>query len=646
MPGSDDVENLDRLIGSVVPSEGAPGVTFVVGQCLGAGAVGVVFAALRSERGAETPVVLKVLRPSFVVANGDTALASIRKEAVALGRLNERVPPSPFVVRLIDTGELPFVHRMTLQLPWLAIEQVHGGEEGTTLAERVRFACDSTGSAFDPARAARALRCLASGIAAIHGVGVVHRDLTPGNVLCCGFGEGELFKISDFGVSRSVGMADTFGQVLLGTPGYAAPEQSFPTVAGVGPHSDVFSFGCLVYFILTGEPYFQARTLAQALILARAPERRGVAAGRFLAPELLARPDVCATLDRALAEATAYDPRERPQHVQYLAGALAPLLATMGSARPSQRHVDSVASRPAPVDAGGWRWTVRHAPGDPRVIYSAAWDADGACLAATTQGLEYWDGVRWVVATRERWLSESIRFVYRVGAGAWLLGAEDGTLSLFTFEGVQALGRAGAGPLRLVTGSGSPDDLLVTVVERDGGRIELLGMASRRWMKPLPVSQAASITTVAHVDDARWLVAGRSHAGLGFAALFDPLQWELAPLLVPPNRAFIASGGAADRGTGIVGGASGYVVHVERNHTRGSRLPDESDVSAVATDLFGRDWAASLGRIWLRNLSDAWSLVWSDPAWAVPFIRLVPDAGMLLALAADGAVLEGRAAAK
>src|SRR6185436_223484 len=107
-------------------------------------------------------------------------------------------------------------------LPWIALEYVHGGLEGTTLEERVRFSVRQAGTAFEGERAAHALRCLVKGIEAVHAVGVLHRDLGPSNVLCCGFGEAEVHKISDFGLAR-LDQLETFGPVVLGTPGYSAP---------------------------------------------------------------------------------------------------------------------------------------------------------------------------------------------------------------------------------------------------------------------------------------------------------------------------------------------------------------------------------------------------------------------------------------
>src|SRR3954452_20048855 len=93
----------------------------------------------------ELPVVIEVLRPSFVVQAGPTAALIIKKESIALGRLNERVPPTPFVVRFIDTGTFGVtVGARRVDLPWVVVEYVHGGAEGTTLSERVEHSLRAT----------------------------------------------------------------------------------------------------------------------------------------------------------------------------------------------------------------------------------------------------------------------------------------------------------------------------------------------------------------------------------------------------------------------------------------------------------------------------------------------------------------------
>src|SRR4029077_10714261 len=104
----------------------------------------------------------------------------------------------------IDTGTFPAAHRgATVAVPWVVVEYVHGGSEGATLSERVDHSLQSTGSAFDPARAAHGIECLTSGLVAVHEVGVIHRDLKPHHVLCCGFGDGEVFKVVRLGFARA-----------------------------------------------------------------------------------------------------------------------------------------------------------------------------------------------------------------------------------------------------------------------------------------------------------------------------------------------------------------------------------------------------------------------------------------------------------
>lgn len=643
MARSSDFEGLDGLTGTTILSDVDPHVHFRLEQCVGAGGVGVAFLALRIAPGSVSPVVIKVLRPSVVGSQGATASASVKKEAVALGRINEHVPPSPFVIRFVDTGVVRADKIALSPLPWIAIEHVYGGEEGTTLEERVASSIHSTGFAFDARRAGLALRCLAGGLSAIHDVSVVHRDVTPGNVLCCSFGDAEIFKISDFGLSRSAGMVDTFGSVFLGTPGYAAPEQSFAEDTGVGPHSDIFSLAAVMYFVLTGETYFNVKTIPQAFVAAREPKRRTLLECKRLRPELRERPEDLQAIDQVLAKATAYAPGERPQTVRQFAALLAPLLGDGGSGRVSQRS-PSTTTRPSPSRVADWAWTIRHPPGDDRIIRSAAWDGDGSCLAATTRGIEFWDGVGWHDAkASEIPVPGEVRFASRVGPGAWLVGGDEGTIVVYTFEGVREIIRCPDKSVTFSDGDGQADDLLVAVAER-AGELELWAMAARRWLKPLPLPGIASIAAISRFDDAAWLLAGRSRNGSAFAAVYWPLHWELQSRPAPTVRAFVACSAEPNRQVGIVAGSGGYIIRVHGDAFIPSQVPDGHDLSAGAIDMFDRQWVARAGRIWLSEqlASSQWRPVWDDPTWQVPFVRLLPGAGLLLALSADGGVVEGR----
>jgi serine/threonine protein kinase len=134
-------------------------VSYRIEKKLGEGGTAAGFLAIRQAPDSQAPVVIKIILPHVALESGETALMVIKKEAVALGRLNERVPPTPYVVRLIDTGTATYqASHQPLTLPWLALEYVHGGVEGTTLGERVQTSVAATGYAFEPARAAHCIR--------------------------------------------------------------------------------------------------------------------------------------------------------------------------------------------------------------------------------------------------------------------------------------------------------------------------------------------------------------------------------------------------------------------------------------------------------------------------------------------------------
>src|SRR5450432_281361 len=295
------------LIGRLIESQAQPGVRYQIERLVGAGGMGSAYLARRDAPEGSSAVVVKVVNPNLGDRLPPQVLAV--KEAVALGRLNQRVPPTPFVVRFVDAGSAPFFGPSST--PWTAIEYVHGGVEGTSLEDRVTYSVHKTGFAFEPLRAAHAIRCLSAGLTAIHEVGVIHRDLSPGNVLCCGFGASEIFKIADFGISRSTGLEQTFQGAILGTLGYSAPESA---PSAVGPASDLFSLAALVYYLLTGQHYFDVSSPKEAMQRFMSKTRARITENAALAPELLDRPEACREIDLALARATALSTSERPQN--------------------------------------------------------------------------------------------------------------------------------------------------------------------------------------------------------------------------------------------------------------------------------------------------------------------------------------------
>src|SRR5690606_1171084 len=120
-----DSNQLTAISGTSIHSESQNGVSYRLERCIGEGGMGVAFCALRHALEGLAPVVIKVVRPEIALNADHTAAILVRKEAVALGRLNERVPPTPFVVRFVDTGTAEVLGPGGPPLPWLAIEYVH-----------------------------------------------------------------------------------------------------------------------------------------------------------------------------------------------------------------------------------------------------------------------------------------------------------------------------------------------------------------------------------------------------------------------------------------------------------------------------------------------------------------------------------------
>jgi eukaryotic-like serine/threonine-protein kinase len=644
------------FLGTVIPSELHAGVGYRIEHVLGEGGTAVAYYATRLSSDGESPAVVKIISPRIVIESGDRALTIVKKEAVALGRLNERVPPTPFVVRLMDTGSVDFeIFGRSMRLPWIALEYVHGGAEGTTLQERVDYSVSATGYGFDPMRAARAIQGLADGLSEIHAVGVVHRDLTPGNVLCCGAGDSELVKISDFGIARPTGLQATFGDAMVGTPGYVAPEQAGPGNAPLGPQTDIFSLAGIIYFLLTGQRYFEVSTPTQAMIAASTPARRSILEAATLCRELREDEAGCQAIDMALARATSPSVSDRPRSARLFAASLIPWLGLTDSGRPSERWVTSLEPLRNQDPMPGSVWSVRHPPGDDRLIISAAWNGAGHCLAVTTRGLQYWDGTGWTCAPTTG-LPDGLRFVRRLTPQSWILGSDGGVLAEYSREGVRVLHRDADESVRFVSAHGELGDLAVVVGERPSSPPLLYAVVARRWLKPLAVADAATISSVARIDDERWLIVGRSGRGSqppsdgrgswpgasSFAAIYRPLDWELDRIEVPPGRALLATASRPERRLAIAVGAEGSIVRVDRDHASCHKLPDAPDLASVAIDVLGNEWAAGAGSIWSSRGRDRWKRAWDNSTWQAPFVSLLAETGMLVAMTVDGGVLECR----
>lgn len=631
--------NLTALRGVELRSSLSPNVSYQLEQVLGSGSMAVAFRAIRRAPDGQSFTVVKIVHPEMVVDASEIALLTIRKESVALGRLNEQVPPTPFVVRLLETSEITVTYRgNSVELPWLAMEYVHGG----TLEERVAESVARTGYAFDPDRAAACVEALASGIGAIHEVGVIHRDIKPSNILCCGTGRGELFKIADFGVSRARGLKQTFVNSGLGTPGYAAPEQILMEEGKLGTATDVFALAATTFALLTGEELFAARSVADILSVVQGKKRRSIRECARLVLDLRDQPSVCAAIDSAISHATNPDAQARPQDARAFAMAISAALRVFSVRGPlsTSRRASTIGGK-SQLAAARYRFHVRHALGDERAIWSAAWDGAGCCLAATTRGLEFWDGTRWVVAPTGDLDSQKLRLVHYEGTGEWLIGGHGGQLAFYR-EG-NLIRVPGPNPKATLAGvSGDFKDIAVLSGSSPLGGHALYAYIGQHWLKPLELAELASLPALARIDKERWLVAGRERSGRAFLAFYWPLEWRLERLPADDMRAYLAGTSAPDIGMGAIVGAGGRVVRVEGAILTRSAVPDGVDLSATALEDSGRLWAASLGKLWMQSpTGGAWECAWKDSRWNVPIVSLYADGRRVIGVSADGGLIEG-----
>lgn len=636
-----DDENLQSLIGREIPSEITPNVHYRPEQMLGRGGGAIAFLSQRVSKEGKAPVVIKVLRPAFVKKLGETAYLLIRKEAVALGRLNERTPTTPFVVRLVDTGVVQVERAGTrFDLPWVAIEYVHGGTLGTTLAQRVRRSLRDTGYAFDPGRAGQAVDCIGQGLAAVHEVGVIHRDLTPNNVLCSGRGHEEVFKIADFGVARPSGVQGTLSGALVGTPGFAAPELA--TGDNLTVAADVFSFASVIFYLLTGEPMFNS--MVEIMRSVETGRRRSLLEMPGLHPDLRKNEKACRSIDLVLGWGAAVKPDARLSEALAVSSMILPHLVSQQKIR----ERSFISSFPRPADARvaepkEWRWNVLYRPGSSLVIRSVAWDGHGRAIAATSDGLSFWNGTAWKVATTEGLrLAGGVRFVQRVGAGRWILGGDDAQIAIYTTGGAVDLIAGPRDAQRVDAFEGDLEDISVLVTSDATDTVCLNTYAGKRWLKPLALPGVASIATIARFDDNRWIVAGRRKQGGAYAALYGALDWDLDEVPGAAVNAFLACVTRRRKGIGHVVGTQGAMLTVDGDSRQFERVPDGPALSAIALDPYARPWVASSGKILIRDEVAGWQVAWKDDSVQVPIVSLFLDAGLCIAMTADGGIIEGR----
>jgi tRNA A-37 threonylcarbamoyl transferase component Bud32 len=291
-------------------------------KVLGDGGMARVYLARDGVLGRE--VALKVLRERY--AEDESFVERFRREAKNAASLNH-----PGVVQVYDQG------RSEDGTYYMAMEYVPGG----TLKERIA----QRGGLEPPEVAAIASR-VADALAEAHRGGIVHRDVKPQNVLLTASGEA---KVADFGIARAASSRTmTEANVVLGTASYMSPEQ----VAGerVGPQSDLYSLGVVLYEMLTGRlPHEASDPIATAMkhLERPAPHPRD------------ANPVVPEELDALVVRLLSKDPKERypgaaelAEDLRRIRDGLLPLASEVGG-RTRTNPTVVAPTRRAPRSGGG-----------------------------------------------------------------------------------------------------------------------------------------------------------------------------------------------------------------------------------------------------------------------------------------------------
>jgi serine/threonine-protein kinase len=231
-------------------------------RLLGVGAMAAVYAATHRNG---MRVAIKLLHPEM------SQTADIRRRFVREGAIANRVN-HPGVVRIVDDDVDDADHA------FLVMELL----EGRTLDAE----WEASGGKLAPERVGALVLQLLDVLVAIHGEGIIHRDIKPDNVFLTTDGA---LKVLDLGIARVLeSRTVTKVGVLMGTPGFVAPEQALGDAHRIDARTDLFSVGAMMFALLTGEVIHPGETGMAQMVLAASEQARSVLAVSPEVPPALA----------------------------------------------------------------------------------------------------------------------------------------------------------------------------------------------------------------------------------------------------------------------------------------------------------------------------------------------------------------------
>ena len=301
---------------------------YELGKKLGQGGFGLVMVA--RDTNLDREVALKFLHAEYT-ANPDI-LRRFLQEARSAAKIVH-----PGIVTVFECGQVQGTGTSSDGVAYIAMELLHG----ESLADRLLRS-----GRLDPGPAMEIARQVASALEAAHRAGIVHRDLKPDNIFLVpdpAMPTGERVKVLDFGIAKlapTAGAASsgvqTQSTMVFGTPRYMSPEQC-KSAAHVDHRSDIYTLGCILYELVTGQPPFSGGTgelIARHQLVEPPPARTLVG-------------DIPEPLEALLQQLLAKAPGDRPQtmlavqHALEAGGAVASGVAPTllpGAAGAPQRH--------------------------------------------------------------------------------------------------------------------------------------------------------------------------------------------------------------------------------------------------------------------------------------------------------------------